>query len=125
VNVVLDAGALTAVDRDDRRALIAIEIGRRPGGQLVTTAPVVGQAWRGGSRQARLARLLGAVGVRPAALPNSREAGELLAVAGTSDVVDALVAGLALPGDQILTNDPDDIRRLVEARGLSVIVVGV
>jgi len=58
VNLVLDAGALIGVDRDDRRTAGLIELGRRSGAELVTSAPVVAQAWRGSARQARSARLL-------------------------------------------------------------------
>jgi hypothetical protein len=36
-------------------------------------------------------------------------ASELLAATGTADVVDALLAVLAVPGDQLLTSDPDDL----------------
>ncbi|MGH8965543.1 MAG: hypothetical protein ACRDXB_09490, partial [Actinomycetes bacterium] len=103
MNLVLDAGALIGIDRDDRRVAGLVELGRRAGATLVTTAPVVGQAWRGTARQARLARMVAMVDVRPAGLPEAKAAGELLAAAGTSDVVDALLALLAVPGDQVLT----------------------
>jgi hypothetical protein len=69
VNLVLDAGALISIDRDDRRTAGLIELGWRSGAGLVTTAPVVGQVWRGSARQARLARLLAMIEVRAAHLP--------------------------------------------------------
>jgi hypothetical protein len=126
MNVVLDAGALIAIDRDDRRTAGLIELGRRAGASLVTVAPVVGQAWRGAARQARLARLLSSmVDVRPTSLQHARDAGELLAATGTSDVVDALVALVAMPGDQLLTSDRGDLDVLLGARGLAVTVVSV
>jgi len=125
VNLVLDAGALIAIDRDDRRVAGLVELGRRAGAALVTTAPVVGQAWRGSARQARLARLLAMIDVRAAGLPEAKAAGELLAATGTSDVVDAMLALVAVPGDQVLTSDLHDLRALVEQRGLPVAVVGV
>jgi PIN domain-containing protein len=125
MNVVLDAGALIAIDRDDRRTAGLIELGRRAGASLVTVAPVVGQAWRGAARQARLARLLSMVDVRPTSLQHARDAGELLAATGTSDVVDALVALVAMPGDQLLTSDRGDLDVLLGARGLAVTVVSV
>lgn len=113
-NIVLDAGALVAADRDDRRVAGLIELGRRAGAELVTSAPVVGQAWRGGSRQARLARLLKMVDVRVTVVADARAAGALLAQARTPDVVDALLTLVALPGDQILTRDPDDVRAALD-----------
>jgi PIN domain nuclease of toxin-antitoxin system len=125
MNVVLDAGALIAIDRDDRRTAGLIELGRRAGASLVTVAPVVGQAWRGAARQARLARLLSMVDVRPTSLQHARDAGELLAATSTSDVVDALVALVAMPGDQLLTSDRGDLDVLLGARGLPVTVVSV
>jgi hypothetical protein len=125
VNLVLDAGALIGIDRDDRRTAGLIELGRRSGATLVTSAPVVGQTWRGSARQARLARLLAMVDVRSAHLADARVAGELLAATGTADVVDALLAVLAVPGDQLLTSDPDDLRTLVAERRIPVTVVTV
>lgn len=47
MRLVLDAGALIGIERDDRRVAGLIELGRRVGATLVTVAPVVGQAWRG------------------------------------------------------------------------------
>lgn len=41
MNLVPDAGALIALDRDDRRVAGLIELGRRAGAGLVTSAPVI------------------------------------------------------------------------------------
>jgi hypothetical protein len=125
VRLVLDAGALIGIDRRDRRVAVLIELGRRAGAELVTTAPVVGQVWRAGARQAALARALPMIDVQPASLDDARSAGELLAATATSDVVDALLALLVLPGDQILTTDPTDLTALVEARGIPARVVRI
>lgn len=125
MKVVLDAGALIGIDRNDRRVAGLIELGRRAGAELVTTAPVLGQAWRDGARQALLARSLPMIDVRPVDVDQAKSAGELLASASTSDVVDALVAQLAMPADQILTSDPDDLNQLIAARGVAAIVIPV
>ena len=125
MNLVLDAGALIAIDRNDRRVAGLVELGRRAGSSLVTSAPVVGQAWRGSARQTRLARLLGMVEVRSAGLADARAAGDLLALSGTSDVVDALLALVAVPGDQVLTSDPGDLTHLLARRELPATVVPV
>lgn len=125
MNLVLDAGALIGIDRDDRRVAGLIELGRRAGAQLVTVAPVVGQAWRDGARQARLARALAMLDVRATDTVAARRAGELLAATGHDDVVDALLAGIATPGDQLLTSDPEDLRLLVGERRLPVTVLPV
>ena len=55
----------------------------------------------------------------------AKRAGELLATARTADVIDALLAQLASTGDQILTSDPGDLARLLDARGVGVAVVAV
>lgn len=125
MNLVLDAGALIGIDRNDRRVAGLIELGRRAGAELVTTAPVLGQAWRDGARQAPLARSLPMIDVRPVDVDQAKSAGELLASASTSDVVDALVAQLAMPADQILTSDPDDLNQLITSRGVAAIVIPV
>ncbi|WP_433292476.1 hypothetical protein ACQPZQ_04955 [Pseudonocardia sp. CA-142604] len=123
--MVLDAGALIGVDRSDRRVAGLIALGRRAGADLVTMAPVVAQAWRDGARQVHLARALAMIDVVPMDLDVARSAGELLKVACGSDVVDASVALLARPGDQILTSDPGDLDTLVKARPVTVAVVRV
>ena len=125
MNLVLDAGALIGIDRNDRRVAALIELGRRAGAELVTVAPVLGQAWRDGARQAQLARHLPMVDIRPVHVDQAKAAGELLASASTSDVVDALLAQLALPGDQVLTSDPGDLRHLLATREINATVVSV
>lgn len=125
MNLVLDGGALIGIDRDDRRTAGLVELGRRAGATLITVAPVVAQVWRGGARQARLARVPAMIEVLPTSLPDARDAGVLLGETGTSDVVDALVALAAMPGDQLLTSDPDDLGLLTARRGLPVTVVRV
>lgn len=102
-----------------------IELGRRAGASLVTAAPIVAQVWRNESRQARLTRLLPMTEVRITGLREASAAGELLAVSGTTDVLDALVALVAVPGDQLLTSDPMDLRTLVAHRAIPVTVVRV
>ncbi len=89
----------------------------RAGQRPVVPAPVIAQAWRGGSRQARLATVLSGADLIAADGQISRRAGELLAKAGTTDVLDALVALAAQdrPGHEILTSDPEDIHRLLQA----------
>jgi hypothetical protein len=91
--LVLDAGALIAVERGDRDAAAVIEVARLDHRGIVVPAGVVGQAWRGGGRQARLARLLSArdVLVEPLTDTGARAAGVLCGAGGTTDVIDASV----------------------------------
>jgi hypothetical protein len=122
--LILDAGALLAVDRDDRSMIARLQVAHRSGMELRSNAMVVAQTWRDRrGRQVSLARLLQAVDVRAVNADDGREAGVLLADAGTADAIDATVVLLAAPGDRILTSDPDDLTRLAQAaRNRAVIV---
>lgn len=113
--LTLDTGALIALERGDRRVLLRIDRALEVGLPVVIPAGALAQAWRGGPRQARLSRLLGAQGVEVEPLDTARAcaAGQLCGVAGTSDVVDASVVLCATArGHRVLTSDPFDLRRL-------------
>ena len=122
--LVLDAGAFLAVERNDRAIVARLQAAVRRHVDLRTSAIVLGQVWRDPrGRQARLARLLRAVEVRPVDDQMARRAGVLLARAGTSDPIDATVALVAESGDRILTSDPVDVGRLVTAaRTLAAVI---
>jgi DNA-binding transcriptional MocR family regulator len=114
--LVLDAGALVAVDRDDRAMIARLRVAEKAGLELRSNAMVVAQVWRDRlGRQVNLARLLRAVDVRAVRHEDGRAAGVLLAAAGTADAIDATVVLLAAPGDRIVTSDPDDLTRLAAA----------
>jgi len=125
MSLILDAGALIAIEREERTITRLmqqeVEARRAP----ITHGGVVGQVWRGGGRQARLARFLTTLLVVPLDEELGRSAGALLARTRTTDVVDAAVVLLARDGDWILTSDPDDLNPLVEAAGLHVDVIAV
>ena len=125
MKLILDAGALIGIDRGDRRVIGLIALGRRAGAELVTTAPVVAQAWRDGARQVSLAGALPMIDVRSVGLDDCRQAGQRLAAARQSDAIDALVALLAQPSDQILTSDPTDMKSLLAAAAINATVVTV
>ncbi|WP_205857189.1 hypothetical protein [Phytoactinopolyspora endophytica] len=122
--IVLDSGALLAVDRRGRDRVAELKAVVRRGDVLVTHPFVTAQVWRGG-KQAELARFLNGVDVRTIDGHFGRRCGELLGKAGTSDPVDAAVVLLAEDGDRILTSDPDDIERLVNTSERKVRVVRV
>ncbi|MGH9189497.1 MAG: twitching motility protein PilT [Acidimicrobiales bacterium] len=120
MTLVLDGGALIAVDRNERPMWARLKAAQMAGELPVTHAGVLGQVWRGGSRQARLASALEGIDVRPLDEALGRGAGEVLAVAGTSDVIDAAVVLLSSDGDEIVTSDRDDFERLAVAAGRHV-----
>lgn len=122
--LILDAGALVAVDRDDRAMVARLRAAQQHGLELRTNAMVVAQVWRDRQgRQVNLARLLQAVDVRAVSQRDGRDAGILQATAGTSDAIDATVVLLASAGDRILTSDPADLGRLAAAADSRAVIV--
>ncbi|MDA8284007.1 MAG: PIN domain nuclease [Actinomycetota bacterium] len=121
--VVLDAGALVAFERNDRRVRRLVELAADHGRRLHVPAGAIGQVWRDGARQARLARLVksGVLDVRALDLDEARAAGVACGLSGTADVIDASVAILARRhGAIVVTSDPADLRRLDS--GLTLVV---
>jgi hypothetical protein len=113
--LTLDTGALIAFERNDRRVIAIIDRALKLGVRLTVPAGVVGQAWRDGRRQARLARLLGSDLIEVEALDDrgARAAGQLCGLKHTHDVIDASVVVCARSkGHGVLTSDADDLRRL-------------
>jgi len=126
MTLVLDAGALLAIERRDRDLLLALHDEREAGRAARTHGGVIGQVWRGGGpRQASLAKALHGLEVRPLDLALGKRAGELLARTRGRDVVDAALVLLAQPGDTIATSDPEDIAVLVAATGRHIEIVVV
>jgi hypothetical protein len=122
--LILDAGALVGVDRNDPDVVHLLRRAQQAGLELRTNPMVVSQVWRDRrGRQANLARLLQAVKVQPVHDEDGREAGVLLGRAGTADPIDATVVLMAGPGDRIFTSDPDDLTKLVEAAQSRAVVV--
>lgn len=120
MTLVLDSGALIALERNERPMWARLKAAQLAGALPVTHAAVLGQVWRSGSRQARLALALDGVDVRPLDERLGRAAGELLGVAGLSDVIDAVVVLLSTDGDEIVTADRHDFEHLAAASGRHV-----
>lgn len=113
--LVLDAGALIAIERGRRSVLALLAAAVEADVDVVVPAGVVAQVWRDGARQARIARVLRARGttVQPLDLLEAEAAGALCGATGTADVIDASVAVAARRrGALVLTSDAADIRRL-------------
>ena len=125
MNLVLDAGALVAVDRRDRAVGAMFRIAQRERINLVTSGAVVAQVWRSGSSQANLARVLSGCSIDPLDALAGRAVGRLLARTGTSDVVDGHVARIAADGDRVLTSDASDLETLLAAAGTTASIVAI
>ena len=113
--IVLDAGALIALDRGDKRMIALLQRALIQGRALRVPAGVVGQAWRDGRFQVTLARFLRSEEVEIVPLDEhlARSCGELCAPVDLPDVIDASVVILARERrDPIITSDPNDLRRL-------------
>lgn len=112
---VFDAGALIAFERNERTVVLLVKRLLEQRSTVTIPAGVVGQVWRDGARQARLARLLGSPLVVIEALDDrrARAAGQLCGIAGTSDVIDASVILSARRHElPVATSDPGDLRKL-------------
>jgi len=126
VGLTLDTGALLAFERGDRAVAALLEAARRRREPVRTSAGCVAQAWRGGGpRQARLAAVLRGVEEQPLDARISRSVGALCARSEVTDVVDAHVALVARDGDIVVTSDPDDLARVLQATPRRVTLVGV
>jgi hypothetical protein len=126
VSVILDSGALVAVERGDRDTVALIKHELSAGRAPLTHGGIVGQVWRGGAgRQATLARLLPGLEIAPLDAALGRRAGVLLAKTRTADVIDAALVLLGSDGDTVLTSDPRDLTVLASAAGVHVDIVPV
>lgn len=109
--LTLDAGALIAIERGDRRvaSLVRVALDRRA--PVTVPAPVVVEWWRG--QRGPIARLLDAFDVEPLGERLARVAGEALARVRGASAIDAVVmASAAARGDAVITADLADLERL-------------
>ena len=126
MSLILDAGALIALERNNQYIWRRLKAAPQSNHQPKTHGGVVAQVWRGGgSRQSRLAQALNMMEVAPLDAALGRRAGVLLANTGLTDAIDAALVALAEHGDQIITSDPDDIVLLVEAGNRRIDVVSI
>lgn len=112
MGMVLDAGALIAVERgkDTTTQLLRDAVAKRQ--RLQVPAGALAQVWRD-SPQVLLARLLKHAVIVPLDGFDARAVGVLMGIRGTSDTVDAHVVVVALrTGSPVLTSDPDDLLHL-------------
>lgn len=122
--VTLDAGALIALDRGDRRVLVLLARAKELGARVTVPATALAQAIRRPRTQARLARLIRqpSTDLAPLDGPDATSVGILLAASRTSDIADAHVVVCARRARQaIVTSDPDDLHRLDPATPLVIL----
>lgn len=122
--LTLDTGALIGLERGDERVRSLLRRAATNRVPIAVPAGVVAQAWRGGPRQARVARLLADPDVAVVVLDDltARAVGMLAGRTGHVDVVDVSVALCAGErGDIVVTADPEDIAAVNP--GLTVIAL--
>lgn len=125
MTVVLDAGALIAIDRRDRIVGAMLRIAQQQHVAVRSSGGAVAQVWRDGARQANLARVLSGVDVAAVDLAAAKRIGPLLGATGIRDAIDGHVAQLANAGDHLLTSDAEDMRRLLGNRVRDVTILTV
>jgi hypothetical protein len=120
--LVLDAGALIAIERNDRDVWAALKLAALRDAEVVVPTTVLAQVWRGTRSQVRLARALAHCVLAPFDTV-ARRVGELCGRTRTADICDAHVAVVARTGDILFTSDPGDIGRLLAANGTRSVLV--
>ena len=130
IALVLDAGALIALDRNDRQVWAMLRVAVDDGAMVQVPAGAIGQAWRDGRRQALLSRALKHCDEVPLDGSIARAAGLLCCQTDTADLIDASVAltaaGIARNREvTVLTSDPADLQLLLAALRANTHVVSV
>ncbi len=113
--VTLDAGALIALDRGDRRVVALLARALETSARVTVPATAFAQAVRDPARQARLGRLVRQPTTDVVVLDrvDATAVGRLLAATDTADVVDAHVVLCARrAGQAVVTSHPADLRHL-------------
>ncbi len=118
--LILDVGAFIAIERRNRATIARLVRAHEDAEPVLTSAAVVAQVVRNRARQVTLERVLAGVDEQPLDSEAARRVGQLLASSRTSDVVDAALALLAFPGDELLTSDPADLRALLPKRSVKI-----
>ena len=117
--VTYDTGALVAAERNSRQ-MWALHAGYLAEEVIpAVPVPVLAEAWRGGSRQASLSRLLRMCdhGADEREEP-ARNVGVLAGKSGHDDIVDvSVVEGAVRRGDAVVTSNMTHIRMVADATG--------
>lgn len=117
---VLDAGALIALERNDRAVWAALKLAALRSTDVLVPSTALAQVWRGRAAQAPLAKALQHC-VIASFDALARAVGELCGRTRTADICDAHVAIIAATqGEVLYTSDSRDLRRLIAAYGRTV-----
>ena len=123
MRLLYDAGGLISLERGDHSSWVRFKSALARREVPLTNAAVLGQVWRGGARQARLAQAIAGIEVVALDEELGQRAGALLWRRDTSDVVDAALVLCARDGDEIVTSDAADLAPLARACGVHIELV--
>ena len=118
--LVPDTGALIALERDDARAYRHLLTAAQRGFLVVVPTLVVLEALEGARTPATVERIMKKIDAEIPLLPAiTRQVPGLKRSSGVDSTTDVVVAleALSVPGSMILTSDPADIHRILEAAG--------
>lgn len=126
--LVLDAGALIALDRNNRSVWAKFDAAIEAGDVVYAPVGAIGQAWRDDQRQVRLARALKSCREVPLDGRSARAAGVLCGQTGSTDVIDASVARVAAnasdqEGVVLYTSDVEDFELLLSTLDATAVKV--
>jgi hypothetical protein len=113
--IVFDAGGLIALERNDRRVLLALNAALEEDGRVIVPATALAQVIRNPARQVRLWRMIQfeRTDVVPLDGSDAQAVGALLGQTATTDITDAHVVICAqTAGYAVVTSDPLDLKRL-------------
>ena len=131
MTIVLDAGALIALDRGDRDIWSRLRTAFKNGDRVRAPAGVIGQAWRDPNRQVLLSRALKQCDEVPLDGSSARASARLCGYTDTADVIDAsvaiTVANSINRGAEVvlLTSDGRDLQTLLSALNANARIVEV
>ena len=110
--VMLDTGALIALERGQSTIRKVHRLAIEHGFQLVATTPVIAEWWRAGRREKERLKILRSLLLEPPDGHVARLAGAAIG-AVEAGVVDAIVmAAASIRGDTVYTSDIADLQRL-------------
>ncbi len=117
MSIVLDAGALIAIERNDRNVWAALKRAALRSEHVIVPSTALAQVWRAAASQAQLAKVLKYCVLAPFD-GLAREVGALCGRAKVADICDAHVALVASrEGEQLYTSDVADMQALLRIIG--------
>lgn len=124
MTLILDTGALVALDSDDRAMWVRLKGALLDADVPVTHAGALGHAWRLGGNQRRLEMALAGVEIKALDETVARQASRFVTDAGEgSELLDAALVLLAGDDDEIMTSDPKRLTPIAQASGLHLELV--